>query len=329
MTVELSVTAGSGMRLATISVDPARVRGVGGALSPAIEIECDGAVPSRPIDEAIGIERVSLQLWLTHARPAVPIGCPATRYWPGGGGFHSSTRGTIPAHFQMRFALTFEQVRLLEAEVARMGSGPLELELRGEVSVGWMRDVAGSQDDPRRAQLPAGLQALGLSSTLWPFWVAEIHDQRLYLTREQLAQNILSGLGLDRVRLAAIRLPIGSGPLPPEIVGQFDAAVRDHDAGRYREAIEKCRDVRNSVEQALGAKISAGQRVGDKVASGGRASPGLVSLIQALWDGLTTITNEAHHATDPALFTAAGSRACILTTAVALEAVSELLSPPR
>lgn len=123
----------------------------------------------------------------------------------------------MPAHFPMRFALSFEQVRLLEAEVAQMGSGPLELELRGDVSVGWMRDVAGSQDDPRRAELPPAIQALGLSSTLWPFWVADIQEQRLYLTREQLAQNILPGVGLDRVRLAAIRLPGGGGPLPPEV----------------------------------------------------------------------------------------------------------------
>jgi hypothetical protein len=328
MTIELRVIAGSGMQLATIAVDPSQIRGTGGALSPAIELSCDGAVPARPNEAAIGIARITLQLWLPRMQPPMPLGLPATRHWPGGGGFHSSPRGTMPTHFQLRFALTFDQVRLLEAEAAGMGAAPVELELRGDVSVGWMRDVAGSQDDPRRAQLPVGIQPLGLSSTLWPFWVADIHDQRLYLTREQLAQNVLPGLGLDRVRLAAIRLPTSGGPLPAEILGEYDAGLRDYDAGRYREAIEKCRDVRNTVEKALGARPTAGERVGDKVARAGRASPSMTAYINATWQGLAELTNEAHHATDASLFTPASARACLLTTAVILEAIADLLSPP-
>jgi hypothetical protein len=327
MTIDLRVTAGSGMQLATIRVDPSRIRGSGGALSPAIDMECDGLVPMRPNESAIGIERVTLQLWLQQPKPAVPLGLPATRHWPGGGGFHSSNRGNMPTNFRLRFALAFEQVRLLEAAAAHAGPDPLELELRGEVSVGWMRDVAGSMDDPRRAALPEAIQMLGLSSNLWPFWVADIQEQRLYLTREQLAQNVLPGLGLDRVRLAAIRLPSSSGPLPHKLVAEYDAALRDYDAGRYREAIAKCRDVRNTVENALGAKDAAGERVADRVGQAGRASPRLVTFIGAVWKGLADLTNEAAHPDEMSAFTPASARVCLLTTAVILEAITELLSP--
>jgi hypothetical protein len=41
-----------------------------------------------------------------------------------------------------------------------------------------MRDIEGSQDDPRREKLPPSIQMLGLSSDLRPFWVADIQDQR-------------------------------------------------------------------------------------------------------------------------------------------------------
>lgn len=73
---------------------------------------------------------------------------------------------------------------------------------------------------------------LGTSSDLRPFWVADLQDQRVYVSQQQLAKNILPGLGLDRVRFAATRLPATGGPLPHTIFAEFDAAVRDYDAGR-------------------------------------------------------------------------------------------------
>jgi hypothetical protein len=62
MTIELGVVVGSGMQLATITIDPAQIRGTGGALSPAIEVPCRGVVPTPPTNATIGIDRVRLQL---------------------------------------------------------------------------------------------------------------------------------------------------------------------------------------------------------------------------------------------------------------------------
>ncbi len=282
---------------------------------------------ARPADAGIGIERLTLQLWLPRQRPAVPLGLPATRHWPGGGGFHSSPEGTLPTHFQLRFPMTFDQLRLLEAAAITAAPGELELELRGDVSVGWMDRLGGGMFDPGRGELPPGIQTLGLFSQIQPFWVTGVQSNALRLTREQLAERILPGLGLDRVRLVTVRLPASGGVLPQKIVGEYDAARRDFDAGRYREAIQKCRNVRHTIEKAINASDKDGARVADQLGKFGAASPRTVAAIDLMWKGLAELTSEAHHPEDSSAFTGLSARMTLLATAVLVEAISELLTP--
>jgi hypothetical protein len=326
VTIELAITAGM-TQMAKVTVDPAQVVGSGGGLSPALEITFKGSTNPRPNDSGIGVERITIQLWLPRQKPPVAIGAPATRFWPGGGGFHSSDRSSMETQFQLRFPMTVEQVRLLEAAATAAAPHELELELRGDVTVGWLPEVGGQMHGAGRDQLPPGIQNLGMFSQLQPFWTTEMHMNTLRLSREQLAKNILPGLGLDRVRLAAIRLPSGADALPQKLVGEYDAATRDFDAGRFREAIEKCRDVRYTIEQALGAKDTNGERVADQISKRGLAGERMVAFIDSIWKGLAELTNEAHHRSDTVAYTPTNARACLLTTAVMVEAISELLAP--
>lgn len=329
MTIELAVEAGS-TQVARFRVDPARLRGVGGGLSPALEVSFDGEIPARAGGVAIGVERVSLELWLSAAKPPVPIGRGATHWWPGGS-FCSPENGANRTHFDLRFDLTHEQARLLEAEAARLAPHDLELEFRGDITVGWVEWVAntirGAQGLEPQPEIPPELQRFGLISRFHPFWTTKLSGSPLRLSKEQLAQNVLPGLGMDRIRLATVRLPSGSGLLPNKIVPQYDAARLDYDAGRYREAIEKCRDVRNTIERALDAQDRDGERVADRVAQRGRCSPAMKALVGDAWRGLAVLTNDAHHPSDTSLFSPTSARTCLLLTATLVEAISELLSP--
>jgi hypothetical protein len=62
--------------------------------------------------------------------------------------------------------------------------------------------------------------------------------------------------------------------------------------------------------------------------SRGLASPRTVAAIDRIWRGLAELTSEAHHPEDHSAFTPVSARMTLLATAVMVEAISELLSPP-
>ena len=97
----------------------------------------------------------------------------------------------------------------------------------------------------------------------------------LPVPRSEWAEAILPALGMDAIRLVGIRLPRRGGPLGDDLVAWFDQARHKFDAGDYRGAIERARDVRNAVEKRLqatrsnpvGAKVRAARELPEGAAT--------------------------------------------------------------
>jgi hypothetical protein len=144
-----------------------------------------------------------------------------------------------------------------------------------------------------------------------------------------LVNNVIPGLGLDRLRLIEIRVPSPGGSLPGAVVSLFDAARRDYDDGRYRECIQKCRDVRHAVEQYLGA-TGQNNTVADQVAARLALPPNdpRHALIDQTWQGLAALTSQAHHIAHLDLSSVADARAALLLTASLLDYLGHLFAPP-
>ena len=91
---------------------------------------------------------------------------------------------------------------------------------------------------------------------------------RLAIPREQWAQQVLPSLGRDRIRLVAVRLPAGDDSPSRQVAAVFDAARREHDAGRHRAALQALRDLRHLIEEQLAAVD--GKRIASQLAATSR-----------------------------------------------------------
>lgn len=146
----------------------------------------------------------------------------------------------------------------------------------------------------------------------------------LHVGREQWAEQILPAVGLDRVRLVAVRLP-SDGPLPKEVTRVFDEARRHYDEGRYKESIKSCRDLRYVVERSLDAVN--GRRVATVVADHRKASVDgpLYKFVDGVWSALVNLTDDASHP-EFKVFSRIDARACLLLTAAMVEALTDVLT---
>jgi hypothetical protein len=160
-----------------------------------------------------------------------------------------------------------------------------------------------------------------------PFWSLAIGSLPLRIPTAHWLEKVLPGLGLDSLRLIEITLPSGGGPLPHAVVSYFDQARSDYDGGRYREAIQKCRDVRHAIEEHLGAIKE--RPVADVVAERVKLPPGAPQrpFLDGIWRALADLTSAAHHKEASKHLTQADASACLLLTALVVEYIETLLRP--
>lgn len=169
------------------------------------------------------------------------------------------------------------------------------------------------------------------ASLLAPIWSTRIEPLAFRIPASTWIDNVLPGVGLDRLRLIEITMPVAGSPLPTSVVPTFDDAQRDYDAGRYRECIGKCRDVRNAVEQHLGA--TRAQPVADVMATqlGLPSDAAERAFLDNAWKALGDLTNSAHHinAAGAPTYSAAAARTCLFLTATLLDYLRHLyMAPP-
>ena len=308
-------------RIGRLRLDPTQVRGEGGLVSPALVLPLTVELEAQPAEQRLVVTevRAELSLGVGSAHAGSRLGeLVRVRGVGGDRGVWATIPGsTTTDAADLRFALTALQVHLLDTAATRPDRA-VNLLVRFEVEAAWVRD------EPQNVLGHASGSAL----ELLPLASVRASEITLPVPRSEWAEGILPALGLDALRLVAVRLPQRGGPLGDDLVAWFDQARHKFDAGDYRGAIERARDVRNAVEKRLQATRS------DPVAAKVRDARGLpegaatTAFLDGVWGALAEATNEAHHAGHPdEAFTAADARAVLLTTAVILEYLGAAISP--
>jgi hypothetical protein len=140
---------------------------------------------------------------------------------------------------------------------------------------------------------------LGVSSgsavELLPLTWIRVGDVTVPVPRSEWAEQILPAVGLNTMRLVACRLPRSGGSLGNDLTTWFDQARLKFDAGDYRGAIERARDVRNAVEQHLHSSRAAPVALKVETARGLPKHAPTTEFLDGVWRALADVTNEAHH----------------------------------
>jgi hypothetical protein len=322
-----SAVRAGGYLLAELVVDPARIIGSGGPWSPALVVPLDVALPAQANDQTLVVEELVSELWFpAQGQAAVQLGSSYRINGSGGrnGQLRSYPHGATTDSLQLRFRLTPDELRGLEQHAHRQAPSALALELRFEAHVAWVRRSFGAIGADETVTFPSNY---GYFTELIPLVQCDADNLTIQLSRERLAEEILPGLGLDRLRLVAVQLPPEISV--PRFHERFDYARTHFDAFRYEEAIAGCRDARKLVEQALAATREEPVAVKAAQVAGLDVGAPAVVFLDGIWRSLANLTNEAKHGERGHRHSAAEARAALMTLAIAVELLNGLLAPRR
>jgi hypothetical protein len=313
MTVSASITAQSFI-LGEVRADAARLLGEGGPVSPVLVVPLTVALNPQPIERTMVITELWGRLELDGA-PTVALGEPRRATGPGQSQGMWVSHPNVAATHEAELRVPLSAAQLHSLEQAPMHAADLALRLELRTTAAWLRE---------EQQLPGAGAAVELLPLTW----VRADDLRLIIAAAYWAERVLPGLGADRFRTVLIRLPRES-PLTPNkpLVRWFDDARARYDRGDYRGCIERCRDVRRAVETSLQATKS--NPVSAMAARAVDLPDGTTAFLDGVWRALAEVTNQAHHPEhDEPVYRAADARSVLLTTAVVLEYLGALLTPP-
>lgn len=307
-----------------LTADPLRVAGLGGPIDPTLVVTLDVRLdPHQPGAPTLALHWLEARLRLPGSPPGTPrFGPIAFRYT---GALGHATIHSLPSAasrtLEISFPLSERQVRAFEELAHRSNSDQVEIAIS---FVGVVCAVGGGGPLTLRGDEGSGYLA-GNVYDLRPIAETRIGDLGIQVPREHWAKAILPGLGLDRLRLVAVRLP-DHDPFPEAVITRFDAARHEYDAGRYEQSIIQLRKVREAVEKTLHA--SRANTIADQLAARLGWARGRLDPFDEIWTALRAITNEAAHADDqpPRPYHPAEARGAILLAATALEYLGDLLS---
>lgn len=314
-------------QIGEISVDLEQVRGDGGPHSPRLVVPIEIVLHQRPVAQALAVTGLALTLHAGEINPITQIGQPVACDLSHGFPARSSPDAPSRTVQYVHFPLTEASIALIEHHRHRAPENMFQGWLKASVSVAWLFAAGGEAPGPRSLRpfpdYPFDVN-MGICVGLAPFLETRIENIALWVPASTWINKVLPGIGLNHLRLVEMFLPRVGGALPAEIIPHFDAARADYDAGRYRECIQKCRDVRKPIETLLGAKKS--RPVGDALADvlGAPLPEDQRSFLNQWWNALVDFSSAAHHQTT---YTQADARACLLLTATILEYLQSLLSP--
>lgn len=314
-------------QIGEISVDLEQVRGDGGPYNPRLVVPIEIVLHPRPVAQALAVTSLTCTLYAGEIAPTTQIGEPVT--CDVSHGFPARTSPDAPSRTvrYMHFPLTDASIALTERHRHRAPENMFQGWLTASVSVAWLFAAGGQVPGPRSVRsfpdYPFDLN-MGICIGLAHFLGTRIENIPLWVPASTWINKVLPGVGLNHLRLVEMFLPRVGGALPAEIIPHFDAARLDYDAGRYRECIQKCRDVRKPIETLL--KATRSRPVGDALADvlGTRLPEDQRKFLNQWWNALVDFSSAAHHQT---AYTQADARACLLLTATILEYLQSLLSP--
>ncbi|MGH2364967.1 MAG: hypothetical protein ACRDHX_09995 [Chloroflexota bacterium] len=311
---------------------PNELRGEGGPIDPRLVVPLEIMMQPQELSAQLALTELRCSLHLsTNPQDHNQFGSSVVLNLTGGMPVRSLPTAAMSQRVEVRLPLTGALITEIERHRHADSEKKLRATLRMEATVAWLRYTWNSFPKRPDDQMPPAPfdPNVGMVSELAVFWETKIDPLQLDVPASVWVEQVAPGLGLDRLRLIEIRLPSGDGPLPSQIAELFDGARREHDSGRYRECIQKCRDVRHLIEQHLDAQGKPGSRVADVIAASNHESFGdsQRQFLDGLWQACAALTSSSHHLDPVTTFSAADARTCLLVTAQLVEYITAVLRP--
>jgi hypothetical protein len=314
---EADIIVGSMRIVGRVSVDAGALRGVGGPHEPRLVVPVGIEMTQSPPEEMLALVRLGAQLHIgdqIHDPTSTlgqPIALDLIENMP------CRSVGAMRHVEALHFPLTRRAMSRLEGARHQRNAGAFSLTLALSAQIAWLA-TEGEAGKPMTS--PVGVK-FGLHSRLSYFWTTSISPVRVGIEPSVWIDEVLPGLGLDRLRLVEIQVP---PPLPrmPNAAAQFDAALSAYDRQQYNDCIGKCRALLRAWNRQFGATNDKrlAEIVGERM--GWDAKDPRLKLLDGVWQGLLDLANAAHHPEDQARHlaaTAADARLHLILTASASE----------
>jgi len=281
-----------------ISVEGAKVRGEGGPINPQLVVPLEVQLYNQPDETMLAVGRLRVLLGTDEAvQPATAICPPVCADLIGTNpAFAVTSRPTsqVTNQVELRFFLTSAQVEELEHRRHASRGDVFNLHLRLEPTIIGLKNF--------NRQSPGSMLVREIWDTkygeyaeLAVFWKAKKSEAlRVGAETSTWVQNVLPGLGYDRVRLVEVTLP-PTLPGQPNAAAQFDKAKDALDARRYDDCVSACRGLLAMWKNVFGATNTnpVASMIADRL--GWSADDGRCNFLDALWKAATDFVNVTHH----------------------------------
>jgi hypothetical protein len=230
-----------------VSINPAEVRGEGGAAQPVLVMPVEVRLNARPKEQQLAVLWLEADLAEGNQPGLGRVGTDARDLRPG---MHvvSAEWGTPQNRVELRFPLPRPLLERLESHRHR-GDGRLSLTLSLRVVLAWVRahnEIA----QPIDTRVPFDLR-YGMLADVTLFWSPSVGDLSILVEQSTWVTRVLPALGHDAIRLVEVQLPT---ELDDELArAAFGRQLRHFDHRGYRESVAASRDLLHAWEKRLGA----------------------------------------------------------------------------
>jgi hypothetical protein len=260
--------------IGSVSVVGGAVKGQGGALHPQLVIPLTIHMDASPAGSMIAITRVKATLAATqNPFPGDALCTPILEDLTDGFNVRSFPQGTTKHDVELRFPLSTAEVEHLES-LRHAGPGNVFV-LYVDLDAIASGLITYNQMTP--GQVPAESPwefNYGMYSQVLPFWTCSITPVQCEIDQATWIENVLPGLGYDRLRLLELTFP---PPLPDHTSAarQFDKAKIAFDQRRYGDCILECRGLLTMWEKQLSS--TRNNLVADIVKGGRKGTSDVIS----------------------------------------------------
>lgn len=280
--------------IGTASINGGSIRGEGGSLHPQLVVPLKLDLSNFPAESMLALSRVKATIGADQNVFAHNALCrPVVEDLTDGFRVHSIPSGSVSNTVDLRFWLTAAEVEHIESLRHKVQSSTFTLYVDVQA---WVAGVK-TYNEMRPGQPPQESPwefNYGMYSQLYPFWTCRITTMWVQIDQSHWIDNVLPGLGYDRLRLLELSFP---PPLPDHssAAAQFDKARKALDQRRYGDCISECRGLLNMWEKQYGATKQ--KRLADVVAGDRRWPEDDIrrQLLDTLWKEVGDVANAPHH----------------------------------
>jgi len=307
---------GGTRKIGRININDENINGRGGALSPFLDFPFSIEINEKMKDASLILWNIQVTLFVTTIDSQIQLSAPISLNL-GLDGIHPSI---------LSFPLDQSKIILIEKLRHKEKTKDISFSIKIEGQVAGIYRTENSINNNIPKEQIIFPHDFGMNSRVSFFHATKIDDLKIIIP-QSVWVNILPDLGFNRIRMIEIELPdkgkyfglIDSN----EIIKLFDEAIFDHQVGRYKESIWKCRHVRETIEGALKATKdnNLSKIIGHKM--GWETNDYRIKFIDNYWKALIDITNVASHSREFS-FGVEEAKTCILSISVILDYFARL-----